>query len=482
MRCRSAVPVGEGSLGPDPAQRSTTCWKAGSVGLPPTAPHARRAGRFVGGFRLHPGTPGAWSGRSSSTPAMLAFCCQDPGGDPDHRGPPRPSQCPASGARSNSLARIRLALLVVEEGIEASPPRSAPRGREGSSWSRSKVRSKAASTQVVVTPRPPRGLRPLGDDSGPRPAGRWLRLRIRSVLRVRPPWLRCYFPLAVGRCCTLHPLGVGREGSQQMPGTSRISAGAGRLRAQPHRGPALGQSAHGGAGLAVRAVDRSPVPAPDRGPGRDPGPPRPGRAAAGRPGRLGPGLRRESRRAVPSGAPRYAEALAALADQLYPCFCTRREIAEAASAPNGTIGRYPGTCRELTPAERAERGRHRSPALRLRANGVRQTIRDVRYGEVSGPVDDIVVQRNDGCAAYNLAVVVDDAASGVDQVVRGDDPAASGDQPGLPGHSARRPDPHLRSTSRWPSTVPASGWPSGMGPSPWRSRPRGVSATDVVRP
>ena len=122
----------------------------------------------------------------------------------------------------------------------------------------------------------------------------------------------------------------------------------------------------------------------------------------------------------------YTEALATLADQTYPCFCTRREIAEAASAPNGTVGRYPGTCRELTAAERAERARHRSPALRLRADGAHQTIRDVRYGEVSGQVDDIVVQRNDGVAAYNLAVVVDDAASGIDQVVRGDDllPAA----------------------------------------------------------
>ena len=122
----------------------------------------------------------------------------------------------------------------------------------------------------------------------------------------------------------------------------------------------------------------------------------------------------------------YTEALATLADRTYPCFCTRRAIAEAASAPNGTVGRYPGTCRELTLAEQAERARHRSPALRLRADGAQQTIRDVRYGEVSGPVDDIVVQRNDGVAAYNLAVVVDDAASGIDQVVRGDDllPAA----------------------------------------------------------
>ena len=122
----------------------------------------------------------------------------------------------------------------------------------------------------------------------------------------------------------------------------------------------------------------------------------------------------------------YAAALVALTDHTFPCFCTRREIAEAASAPHGAVPRYPGTCRKLTAAQQAERRRARPPALRLRADGAEQTISDLLHGSVTGLVDDIVVQRNDGTAAYHLAVVVDDGATGVDQVVRGDDllPAA----------------------------------------------------------
>jgi glutamyl-tRNA synthetase len=138
----------------------------------------------------------------------------------------------------------------------------------------------------------------------------------------------------------------------------------------------------------------------------------------------------------------YAAALAGIADRTYECFCTRREIAEAASAPHGTASRYPGTCRYLRAAERTERRRTRTPALRLRADGATQTVHDLLHGTVTGQVDDFVVQRNDGVAAYNLAVVVDDAGSGVDQVVRGDDllPSAVNQAylTGLLGHPAPR--------------------------------------------
>lgn len=106
----------------------------------------------------------------------------------------------------------------------------------------------------------------------------------------------------------------------------------------------------------------------------------------------------------------------------YPCFCTRREIAEAASAPHGEVGRYPGTCRNLSDRERAERSASgRPPALRLKAEGETVVFEDLVVGRVEGRVDDVVLRRNDGVPAYNLGVVVDDAAQGIDQVVRGDD-------------------------------------------------------------
>jgi glutamyl-tRNA synthetase len=122
----------------------------------------------------------------------------------------------------------------------------------------------------------------------------------------------------------------------------------------------------------------------------------------------------------------YAEAIARLdADgQLYPCFCTRAEIRQAASAPHGALpeGAYPGTCRELTAAQRAEReGAGRPPALRLRAGMVDVGFTDRLLGRHHGLVDDLVVRRNDGVAAYNLAVVVDDATAGIGEVVRGGD-------------------------------------------------------------
>ncbi|MEV0298855.1 tRNA glutamyl-Q(34) synthetase GluQRS [Nocardia sp. NPDC050710] len=106
----------------------------------------------------------------------------------------------------------------------------------------------------------------------------------------------------------------------------------------------------------------------------------------------------------------------------YECFCTRREIQQAATAPHGPMGAYPGTCRTLTAADRARHlASDRPPALRLRADRTDFEIIDELHGPYRGPVDDVVLRRGDGLPAYNLAVVVDDAAEGVDQVVRGDD-------------------------------------------------------------
>ena len=125
-------------------------------------------------------------------------------------------------------------------------------------------------------------------------------------------------------------------------------------------------------------------------------------------------------------AARHDAAVATLVDAglTYECFCTRREVRDAAAAPHGPHpdGAYPGTCRDLTEAERAERTRSgRRPALRLRAGGEVVRVVDQRCGPVEAAVDDLVLRRSDGVVAYNLAVVVDDADQGVDQVVRGDD-------------------------------------------------------------
>jgi glutamyl-tRNA synthetase len=114
----------------------------------------------------------------------------------------------------------------------------------------------------------------------------------------------------------------------------------------------------------------------------------------------------------------------------YSCWCTRREIREAASAPHVAPGRYPGTCRSLSPDDQAERAAGgRQPALRLNAAaaveqlGLDPTVEvhDTIAGVFATTVDDVVLRRNDGIPAYHVAVVVDDAAQGVTQVVRGDD-------------------------------------------------------------
>ena len=112
-------------------------------------------------------------------------------------------------------------------------------------------------------------------------------------------------------------------------------------------------------------------------------------------------------------------------DLVYPCFCTRADL-HAASAPHrGEKPVYPGTCRGLTPTERAARALERTPAHRLVVPD-----EDVAFvDQVQGPYSqnlardcgDFLVRRSDGAFAYQLAVVVDDAAQGVNSVVRGVD-------------------------------------------------------------
>jgi len=121
---------------------------------------------------------------------------------------------------------------------------------------------------------------------------------------------------------------------------------------------------------------------------------------------------------------RYEAVIADLAGRgrVYECYCSRKDILNAPRAPHAPEGAYPGTCRDLTEAQRAERRESgRPPALRLRTDTARYTVTDVIHGRFIGVVDDFVLRRGDGVPAYNLAVVVDDAHSGVDQVVRGED-------------------------------------------------------------
>ena len=110
---------------------------------------------------------------------------------------------------------------------------------------------------------------------------------------------------------------------------------------------------------------------------------------------------------------------------VYPCFCTRDDL-HAASAPHrGEKPVYPGTCRHLSDGERAVRAQQRMPAQRLivpdrEVAFVDQVQRSYAQNLVAD-CGDFLVQRSDGAFAYQLAVVVDDAAQGVTSVVRGVD-------------------------------------------------------------
>jgi glutamyl-tRNA synthetase len=126
----------------------------------------------------------------------------------------------------------------------------------------------------------------------------------------------------------------------------------------------------------------------------------------------------------------------------YECHCTRRDILQAPRAPHAPEGAYPGTCRDLTDSERADRAASgRPPALRLRSDVTEFTVADLLHGSYTGVVDDLVLRRGDGVPAYNLAVVVDDAAGGIDQVVRGDDLLSSSPRQAYLGSLLGYPQP-----------------------------------------
>ncbi|HYO05087.1 MAG TPA: tRNA glutamyl-Q(34) synthetase GluQRS [Mycobacterium sp.] len=126
----------------------------------------------------------------------------------------------------------------------------------------------------------------------------------------------------------------------------------------------------------------------------------------------------------------------------YECHCSRKDIQQAPRAPHAPEGAYPGTCRDLTDAERAARRTSgRAPALRLRSDVDEFTVTDALQGSYTGVVDDLVLRRGDGVPAYNLAVVVDDAANGVDQVVRGDDLLSSSPRQAYLGSLLGYPQP-----------------------------------------
>jgi glutamyl-tRNA synthetase len=116
----------------------------------------------------------------------------------------------------------------------------------------------------------------------------------------------------------------------------------------------------------------------------------------------------------------------------FPCVCSRREAQLAASAPHafddedprGTI--YPGTCRDRFESVQAAReASGREPAIRFRVPPGVIEFEDEFHGrqrfDVARDLGDFVIAKSDGTAAYQLAVVVDDAEMGVTHVLRGDD-------------------------------------------------------------
>ena len=122
----------------------------------------------------------------------------------------------------------------------------------------------------------------------------------------------------------------------------------------------------------------------------------------------------------------YEQAFNKLSDLIYPCFCKRADLL-AASAPHSSDGRpiYSGKCRGLTAEQISELSKLRNPAYRIKVGDNSVKFTDGVYGEWEKSLyevgGDFVLRRIDGTFAYQLAVVVDDAAMGITEVVRGCD-------------------------------------------------------------
>lgn len=122
----------------------------------------------------------------------------------------------------------------------------------------------------------------------------------------------------------------------------------------------------------------------------------------------------------------YNEAMECLRSQtlIYPCYCSRDQL-HAASAPHASDGRtiYSGTCRNLSEAER--QSKTKKPSFRILMPNRTISFQDGLQGcyemNLQREMGDIIVRRADGVFAYQLAVVVDDAAEGITEVVRGRD-------------------------------------------------------------
>ncbi len=111
----------------------------------------------------------------------------------------------------------------------------------------------------------------------------------------------------------------------------------------------------------------------------------------------------------------------------YACTCTRKEVEQAASAPHESLpheaSAYSGTCRDrFKSLEEARKVTGRDPAVRLRVQTGAVPFEDAFRGPEAGVIDgDFVIQKRDGVAAYQLACVLDDAATGITEVLRADD-------------------------------------------------------------